>query len=104
MLVSGNIFGTIVRHPAVISYVAIDQQNNKLAGYIIGTTDSSKVTRLILQKLLAPLMWHGLIMLLLHPSQMTLVVKNFFDSPHFDGTWRRDRAPTLDQKQPGIVN
>jgi RimJ/RimL family protein N-acetyltransferase len=71
-------FTNIVHDPATISYVAIDQTNDRLAGYIIGTTNSSKMTRLLLQKLLFPLLWYGLKMLILHPSQIKLVLRHVF--------------------------
>ena len=71
-------FRIIVHGPTIISYVVIDEKNNKLAGYIIATTDSSKMIRLLLQKLLFPFLWYGLKMLVLHPSQIKLVIKNTF--------------------------
>ena len=67
-------FRNIVHGPTMIAYVAVDQTNDKLAGYIIGTTDSSKMSRRLLQDLFLALLWYGVNMLILHPSQIKLVL------------------------------
>jgi hypothetical protein len=69
-------FTTIAAGPTTIAHVAVDQDSGKLAGYIIGTTDASKMTRLVVQKHPLRLLWYGLKMLVLHPSQLRLVLRN----------------------------
>ncbi|MCC6707371.1 MAG: GNAT family N-acetyltransferase [Gammaproteobacteria bacterium] len=75
-------FKTITLCPAVIAWVAVDKTNDRLAGYIIGTADSSATTRFLVKEHPLALMWYGLKMLVLHPRQLKLVFKNIFADKH----------------------
>lgn len=68
----------LIKDPSIISYVAIEQNSNSLAGYIIGTIDTKAMRKNILNDILLEFFWYTFKMLIKTPGQLKLLIKSLF--------------------------